>query len=188
MLFRSALLEGVGAADSVVLDPHKWLFQPYESGCVLVRRPGALEQAFTIFGEYLRDVATPDEVDFRDRGPQLSRGSRALKLWLSLHTFGLDAFRGAIDRGIDLAERAQRRIEEAPNLEVVTPAQLGIVTFAPPRGDAGALVERMVAEGFAAPSSTVLDGRTVGRLCTINPRTTDEDVDRTVERLSQLAG
>lgn len=180
-------VEGLEHADSLVLDPHKWLFQPYEVGCALVRHPGALERAFTIFGEYLRDVADADEVDFRDRGPQLSRGSRALKLWLSVHTFGVDAFREAIARGIALAERAQAAVEATDNLEVVTPAQLGVVTFAPVDGDAGELTARVVADGYAAPSSTVLRGRTVLRLCTINPRTTDDEIDRTVARISQLA-
>jgi glutamate/tyrosine decarboxylase-like PLP-dependent enzyme len=179
-------VDGLEHADSIVLDPHKMLFQPYEAGCVLVRHEGALERAFSLFGEYLRDVVSA-EVDFRDRSPQLSRGSRALKLWLSFHVFGVDAFRDAIRRVIALAERAERAIEATGNLEVVTPAQLGIVTFAPAAGDAGALSERVVADGFAAPSSTVLRGRTVLRLCTINPRTTDEDVDRTVERISRLA-
>ena len=180
-------VEGLEHADSLVLDPHKMLFQPYEVGCVLVRHDGALERAFSLFGEYLRDVVS-EEVDFRDRGPQLSRGSRALKLWLSLQAFGLDAFRDGIRRVIELAERAERAIDATDTLEVVTPAQLGIVTFAPRDGsDAGALSERVVADGFAAPSSTVLRGRTVLRLCTINPRTTDEDIDRTVERISQLA-
>lgn len=184
-----ALMPGLERADSLVLDPHKWLFQPYEVGCALVRHPGGLDRAFSMLPEYLRDVAvsTNEEVSFRDRGPQLSRGSRALKLWLSMHTFGLDAFRGAIDRCIDNAERAQRAIEASDTLEVVTPAQLGIVTFAPRGRDAGGLAERVVAEGFAAPSSTVLRGRTVLRMCTINPRTTDEDVDRTVERIAELA-
>ena len=182
------VLRGLDRADSVVLDPHKLLFQPYEVGSVLVRHPGALERAFTIFGDYLRDVAhvMADEVNFRDRGPQLSRGSRALKLWLSLHVFGLDAFREAIDRVLDLAERAQAAIEAEPRLEVVTPAQLGIVTFAPIGADAGSIADRAVADGFAAPSSTVLRGRTVLRLCTINPRTTDDDIDRTVERIASL--
>ena len=182
-------LDGLERADSVVLDPHKLLFQPYEIGSVLVRHPGALEQAFTIFGDYLRDVkdVVGEEVNFRDRGPQLSRGSRALKLWLSVQVFGLDAFRAAIDRCLDNAERAQRAVEASDVLEVVTPAQLGIVTFAPRDGDAGALAERVVADGFTAPSSTVVKGRTVLRLCTINPRTTDEDIDRTVERIASLA-
>ena len=155
---------------------------------MLVRHPGALERTFEMFPEYLRDTfGSDDRVNLRERGPQLSRGSRALKLWLSLHAFGLDAFRAAIDRVQDLAERAQRAVEATDNLEVVTPAQLGIVTFAPREGDAGALNDRVTADGFAAPSSTVLRGRTVLRLCTINPRTTDDDIDRTVERISQLA-
>lgn len=183
-----ALLGGLGRADSLVVDPHKMLFQPLEAGCVLVRHPGALERTFEMFPEYLRDTfGSDDRVNLRERGPQLSRGSRALKLWLSLHAFGLDAFRAAIDRVQDLAERAQRAVEATDNLEVVTPAQLGIVTFAPREGDAGALNDRVTADGFAAPSSTVLRGRTVLRLCTINPRTTDDDIDRTVERISQLA-
>ncbi|HEX2088183.1 MAG TPA: aminotransferase class I/II-fold pyridoxal phosphate-dependent enzyme [Solirubrobacteraceae bacterium] len=183
----AALLRGLGRADSVALDPHKLLFQPYEVGSVLVRHPGALERAFTVFGEYLRDVASGPEVNFRDRGPQLSRGSRALKLWLSLQTFGLDAFRAAIDRVIDLGERAQRSVDASDELEVVTPAQLGILTFAPRGRDAGDIAERMVAQGFAAPSSTVLRGRTVLRMCTVNPRTTDEDVDRTIAAIAALA-
>ena len=181
-------VQGLEHADSLVLDPHKWLFQPYEAGCALVRSPGALERTFSMLPEYLRDVAASGpEVAFRDRGPQLSRGSRALKLWLSVQAFGLNAFRDAIRRSIELAELAQRAVEATENLEVVTPAQLGIVTFAPQGADAADLADRMVAEGFAAPSSTVLRGRTVLRLCTINPRTSDEDVERTVQRLSQLA-
>ena len=182
-----AAMPGLERADSLVLDPHKLLFQPYEIGCVLVREPGALERAFTLFGDYLRDTYDGEEVNLRDRGPQLSRGSRALKLWLSVQVFGLDAFVAAIDRSLDLAERAQAAIEASEKLELVTPAQLGIVTFAPRDGDAGALSARVVDDGFTAPSSTVVGGRTVLRLCTINPRTTDDDLDRTVERIASLA-
>ena len=189
------VVAGIERADSLVLDPHKWLFQPYEAGCALVRHPGALGKAFAMSPEYLRDVAT-GEVNFRDRGPQLTRGSRALKLWLSIQTFGTDAFRAGVARGIELAERAQRAIEATPGLEVVTPAQLGIVCFRHVTDGAteeeldahnAALVDRVVADGFAAPSSTVLRGRTVLRMCTINPRTSDEDIDRTVARIAELA-
>jgi aromatic-L-amino-acid decarboxylase len=182
-----AALAGIEQADSLVLDPHKWLFQPYEIGSVLVRRPGALERAFTMFPEYLRDVGVQgDEVAFRDRGPQLTRGSRALKLWLSVQVFGLDAFRAGIDRGIDLAERAQAQIEATPGFAVVTPAQLAIVTFRGP-GDSDALAARALADGYLVPSTTVLRGETVLRLCTINPRTTDQDIDGSVARLAALA-
>src|SRR4029079_14538251 len=96
-----ASLSGIECADSLVLDPHKWLFQPYEIGCVLVRRHGLLEEAFTLDGAYLRDTVGGG-VALRNRGLQLSRGSRALKLWLSLRVFGLDAFRDAIAHGIAL--------------------------------------------------------------------------------------
>src|SRR4051812_3947850 len=167
-------LRGMERADSLCLDPHKWLFQPYEVGCLLVREPGALARTFAMAPEYLRDVAgvADDEVNFRDRGPQLTRGSRAIKLWWSVKTFGVAAMRDGIARGIALAERAQAQVERREGWEIVTPAQLAIVTFAYD-GDNAELAERAVAGGYAAPSSTVLRGRTVLRLCTINPRTTD---------------
>ena len=182
-----ALLAGAERADSLSLDPHKWLFQPYEAGCLLVRRPGALQRTFAMAPEYLRDVLG-DEVNFRDRGPQLSRGARAIKLWLSFKTFGVAAIRAGIERGMALAERAQAQLEAAGGWEIVTPAQLAIVTFRCEGDDARnqALVEAAVADGYAAPSSTVLRGRTVLRLCTINPRTTDAEIDETVARLSSL--
>jgi glutamate/tyrosine decarboxylase-like PLP-dependent enzyme len=182
-------LHGIERADSLVLDPHKWLFQPYECGCVLVREPGLLERAFSLDGAYLRDT-TGTEVQFRDRSPQLTRGSRALKLWLSLRVFGLDAFKAAIARGIALAELAEAHLRERGGWEVVTPAQLAIVTFRREGPDelTDRIVAAAVAEGFTAPSTTVIAGRPVARLCTINPRTTDEDIRATIERLERLAG
>ncbi len=190
-----AVLAGIELADSLVLDPHKWLFQPYEVGCVLMREPGLLERAFGLDGAYLRDTAS-DEVQFRNRGLQLTRSSRALKLWLSLRVFGLDAFRAAIARGIELAELAEAELRARDGWEVVTPAQLAIVCFRRTvvgLDDAAtdALNDRMVvatvAEGFTAPSTTLIDGRPVVRLCTINPRTTDDDIRATIDRLEAHA-
>src|SRR4051794_25344659 len=183
-----ALLAGAERADSLSLDPHKWLFQPYEAGCLLVRRPAALQRTFAMAPEYLRDVLG-DEVNFRDRGPQLTRGARAIKLWLSFKAFGVAAVRAGIERGMALAERAQAALEAAGGWEIVTPAQLAIVTFRREGDDARnqALVEAAVADGYAAPSSTGLRGRTGLRLCTINPRTTGAEIDETVARLSSLA-
>ena len=106
------LLAGIERADRLVLDPHKWLFQPYEIGAVLVRHPGLLEHAFALDGAYLRDTDS-GIVELRERGPQLTRGARALKLWLSLRVFGLDAFRAAIARSIALAEHAEATLERA---------------------------------------------------------------------------
>ena len=184
----AALLSGIERADSLVLDPHKWLFQPYEIGAVLVRHPGALQRAFTLDGAYLRDSRTA-HVEFRERGPQLTRGARALKLWLSLRVFGLDAFVAAIEHTIALAEHAERLLRARPGWEVVAPASLAVVCFRRAGHDdarTDALVRAAVADGFAAPSTTILDGRVVARLCTINPRTTFADIERTIERLEAL--
>jgi glutamate/tyrosine decarboxylase-like PLP-dependent enzyme len=181
------LLTGIERADSLVLDPHKWLFQPYECGCLLVREPGLLERAFALDGAYLRDTRG-GLVEFRNRGLQLTRGSRALKLWLSLRVFGLDAFRAAIARGIALAEHAEALLRERGGWEIVSPATLAIVCFRRIDADdeeTDRMVREAVADGYAAPSTTILGGRTVARLCTINPRTTEADLLETVKRLER---
>jgi aromatic-L-amino-acid decarboxylase len=172
-----------------VLDPHKWLFQPYEIGCVLVREAGLLERTFALSGVYLRDTLG-DEVNFRDRSVQLTRGARALKLWLSIRVFGLAAFREAIAHGIALAEHAEALLRARPGWEVVSPAQLAIVCFRRDGDDAlqTRLAAAMVADGFAAPSTTEFGGRVALRMCTINPRTTFNDIERTILRMDELSG
>jgi aromatic-L-amino-acid decarboxylase len=174
-------------ADSLVIDPHKWLFQPYEAGCVLVREPGLLERTFALDGAYLRDVAG-GEVEFRNRSLQLTRSSRALKLWLSIRVFGLAAFRDAVERGIALAEHAEAVLAARAGWELVTPAQLAIVCFRRDGSDAEQtrIAAAMADDGFAAPSTTELAGRVVLRLCTINPRTTVDDIQLTIERMEAV--
>jgi len=185
----AAALDGLGLADSLAIDPHKWLFQPYEIGAVLVREPGLLERVFSLEGAYLRDTHG-GAVSFRDRGPELTRGARGLKLWLSVRTFGLDAFRAAIAHGIALAEHAEAQLRARDGWEVVTAAQLAIVTFRRVGLDDAAhtrLSAAMVEDGYAAPSTTVVGGRVVLRLCTINPRTTFEEIDATLDRMEALS-
>jgi glutamate/tyrosine decarboxylase-like PLP-dependent enzyme len=103
-----AALDGIDRADSVTLDPHKWLYQPMECGCVLIRDGARLERTFAIHPDYLDGDAVQgtDEVNFADRGLQLSRGFRALKVWVAVQTFGLAAFRACIQRNLELAEYA----------------------------------------------------------------------------------
>jgi glutamate/tyrosine decarboxylase-like PLP-dependent enzyme len=180
------VLEGLDRADSIVVDPHKWLFQPFELGAVLVRHPHALERAFTLDGAYLRDTRDAG-VQMRNRGVELSRGARALRLWLSLRVFGLAAFRDAIAHGIALAEHAEAVLRVRPGWEVVSPAQLAVVCFAPGEGDVDDLLARAIADGYATPSSTVVNGRVALRLCTINPRTTFDEIEQTIVRLEELA-
>jgi aromatic-L-amino-acid/L-tryptophan decarboxylase len=182
------VLAGIERADSLVLDPHKWLFQPYDVGCLLVRRPGVLDAAFHMTPEYLLDVhGATEEVDFRNRSLELSRRSRALKIWLTFQTYGLDRISAAIEQGMLLAEAAERMLRADGRWEVVTPAQLGIVTFALRDADHGAhtaRADRLGRDGHAAVTTTRLHGRSVLRLCTINPRTTEDDIATTLERLA----
>jgi glutamate/tyrosine decarboxylase-like PLP-dependent enzyme len=190
-------LTGIERADSLALDPHKWLFQPFEIGCVLVRDKGLMADVFHSRPEYLRDVhRAEEEVHFSDYGIQLTRGFRALKLWMSLQVFGLGEFRAAVERGIDNAERAETRLAESGRWRIVAPARLGTVAFrwAPPgvpEDEADAvtrgLAEASLADGWAFLSSTILRGRPALRLCALNPRTTEGDLLGTIDRLERLA-
>jgi aromatic-L-amino-acid/L-tryptophan decarboxylase len=182
------VLRGLEMADSLVLDPHKWLFAPYDVGCLFVRRPGALDQTFSMRPEYLADVRRDAvEVNFGDRSLELTRRSRALKLWLMLKVYGASRVRDAVERCIGLAEHAQRLLDSDPKWEVVTPAQLGIVTFAHrdwTDEEHSARAAELAASGYATVTSTVLRGRHALRLCTINPLTTESDIEHTLRRLA----
>jgi glutamate/tyrosine decarboxylase-like PLP-dependent enzyme len=182
-----AALDGIDRVDSLSLDPHKWLFQPYGIGCVLVRNVAVLHDAFRVQREYLKDAeCADDEPNLWDYGVELTRGFRALKLWMSLKVFGADAFAAAISHGIALARHAEATLRASGRWEIVTPAQLGVVTFRP-TGEVAPVqqvVRAMINDGFAMVTSTRLGDRDVVRLCTINPRTTWRDVDETIARLA----
>jgi hypothetical protein len=181
-----AALDGLDAADSITLDPHKWLYQPYECGCLLVRNGRALRHAFEITSDYLRDAESEaGVVNFADYGLQLTRTSRAFKLWLSLRTFGVDAFRAAIDRTLDLAELARERIEASDVLELVAPPSLGIVCFRRSGSDdsVDGLVAALEQSGLGLVSSTRVHGRSVLRLCILNHTTRAEDVEWVIQFL-----
>lgn len=183
------VLRGLERADSVVLDPHKWFFQPYDLGICFVTRPGALDRCFSMNPEYLKDVQSENAVNYGNRSLELTRRSRALKLWMSLRTYGAPAFIEAVQSGMDLAQEAERQLRAAPDTwEVVTPAQLGIVCFALKGADAaehGKRADRLSQSGFATVSTTTLKGRSALRLCTINPLTTSKDISRTLALLAE---
>lgn len=174
------LLPGLDQADSVTLGPHKWLYQPFECGCLLVRDGSALRSASEILPDYLRNArADAEEVNFSDLGLQLTRSARALKLWVSLRFFGIDAFRTAIGRSLELAALAASRVEESEALELAAPPSLGIVCFRRPdldeEGNAG-LATALERSGTGLVSSTRLHGRFALRLCVLNHQSTAEDV------------
>jgi glutamate/tyrosine decarboxylase-like PLP-dependent enzyme len=191
-------LAGMELADSITLDPHKWFYQPVELGALLVRDGRLLRRAFEISHDYLNDIAADaHEVNFSDLGLQLTRTCRALKLWMSVRYFGLAAFRQAIDRCFDLAEHAQRRIASHPELELVTPASLGVVTFRrhPAGVDDPAALDRINAElaatttadGRVFLSTGQVRGRIVLRLCVLNHSTSAELVDLAIELVANAA-
>jgi glutamate/tyrosine decarboxylase-like PLP-dependent enzyme len=193
-----AALAGIERADSVTLDPHKWLYQPMECGCVLIRDGARLERTFAIHPDYLEGDATrdADEVNFADRGLQLSRGFRALKVWMSVQTFGLAAFRDCIQRNLDLAEYAEDLVRGHPELTLMAPATLGIVCFrrdwpgcdeAETERRGAALAEDLERDGTALVSTTRLAGRHAIRLCVLNPTTSAEHVRRVVGHFAAAA-
>jgi aromatic-L-amino-acid/L-tryptophan decarboxylase len=188
-------LAGLELADSITLDPHKWLYQPYECGCLLVRAGPALGAAFSITPDYLNDaVARAGEVNFSDLGMQLSRASRAFKVWVSIRYFGVDAFRRAVERSLDLAGAARERIAQSTELELMAPPSLGVVCFRrrfDGLDDEGvdrmneALVSELAESGLGLVSSTRLGGRYAIRMCVMNHTTGDEDIERVLGFLEQ---
>ena len=189
------LLSGIERADSVCLDAHKWLFQPYEAGCILVKDAANLELSFAVRPSVLQDtVWGRNHTNLTDRGLQLSRGFRALKIWMSIQTFGMAAFREAVANGIELARRAEEFIQESSTMEMLSPASLGIVCFRvnPERADLSeeevdkvnrGILARVFWDGRAFVSSTMLRDKFALRFCILNHTTTWVDVRETLEAI-----
>ena len=187
------ILRGIERADSVVLDAHKWFFQPYEVGCLMVRDILTLEKPFGIRPDFLQDALWGSgHPNFWDRGLQMSRSARALKIWMSVQTFGMAAFRRAISNGMDLAARAQEYIDESPVLACTSPASLSVVCFrVDPAGQDIAdddldeinrtVLARLFWEDPAFMSSAMPRGLFSLRLCIVNHNTTWDDVRETLE-------
>ena len=189
-------LAGIDRADSVTLDPHKWLAQPFDVGCLLVRDGALLPVTFAIRPDYLQDnVPAPDEVNFADRGIALTRRFRALEIWLSMQVLGLGWFRRHVTRCLALARYAQASLERA-GFEILSPATLSVVCFrVVPEGSNDAEIDRAnldLAEAVrrsqeAFIASTRIGGRVALRVCFVNWQTTEEDVERVVGLMRRLS-
>jgi aromatic-L-amino-acid/L-tryptophan decarboxylase len=196
---EQARFRGIELANSITIDPHKWLFQPYEIGCLLVRDAHFLTDTFRQSPEYLRDArGSGGEINFFDHGVQLTRGFRALKFYMSLKTFGLNAFREAVTHGIVLAEATEAFLRARPHWEVVSPATLGVINYRyrptdPSVDEAGlnalnqALSTAIIDARVAMVATTVLREQVVLRMCIVNPRTTFEDIRQTIEFMEETA-
>ncbi len=169
--------EGVGGADSLVVNPHKWLFTPMDCSVFYTRRPNVLRDAFSLLPEYLR-TNVDDVTNLMDLGPALGRRFRALKLWTVIRCYGREGLQALIREHVRLARLFASWVEAEPGWEIAAPYPFSVVCF---RRDASdeeneALMERVNATGEAYLSHTKLDGRFVLRLAVGNARTTEADV------------
>lgn len=193
------VLKGIEKADSLTIDPHKWLYQPYEMGCLLVRNHKNLSHTFTEKPEYLRDVeGNTSEINFYDLGIQLTRRFRALKFYMSIKTFGLAEFRKAITYNMELTEQVEEHLRKSMVWEVVFPATLAIINFRynPINSNFSAkdldalnqkISDKVMQSRQALLVTTILNEQTVLRMCLINPRTTFDDVKETLALCEQFA-
>jgi glutamate/tyrosine decarboxylase-like PLP-dependent enzyme len=182
-------MSAVGLADSVSLDPHKFLFCAFEAGCVLVRDRHHLRHAFHAQPSYLTMAEDPDFIDFANQGPQLSRAFKALKVWWSLKHFGADAYSRVIDRMHDLALVMGQRIDAHPAFELLAPVVFNCVCFRMKALDDEGnrlVLKQLVDSGDAFLGPASVKGRTGLRVCFMNLRTEASDVDFIIERLAAM--
>ena len=189
--------EGVWSHVDAAYGGHKWFFQPYETGALLAKDLKHLETTFAMGHDVLQDtIWGANHPNMSDRGLQLSRAARALKIWMSVQTFGMARFRDAVRNGLDLAQRAAQYIESSAALELTRKVTLSIVCFRfnSGRGDDEQMLEevnrKVLAEIFwsehAFFSSTSLKGKFSLRICIINHSTTWEDVKSTLDLVARL--
>jgi aromatic-L-amino-acid decarboxylase len=185
--FRSAW-EGIERADSVVVNPHKWLFTPVDCSALWTRRPDDLHAAMTVVPEYLRS-GDEDALNLSEYGPGLGRRFRALKLWAVLRCYGRKGLQARIREAVRLAELFETWVSAEAGWEVVAPRRFSVVCFRREGSDEEneALLEQVNASGEAFLSHTVLDDRYVLRLAIGNARTTEMDVVRAWDVLRREA-
>ncbi|HEU4448769.1 MAG TPA: aminotransferase class V-fold PLP-dependent enzyme [Gaiellaceae bacterium] len=177
---------GVEHADSLVVNPHKWLLTPIDCSLLYTRRPEVLREAFSIAPAYLR-ASEEGVTNLTDYGPALGRRFRSLKLWAVVRCYGREGLQGVIREHQRLARLFASWVEEAPGWELVASVPFSLVCFRREGSDEEnqALLERLNASGEAYISSTTLDGRSVLRLAVGHHRTTEDDVRRVWELLQE---
>jgi len=191
--------DGLALVDSLSLDPHKWLYQPLDCGCLLYRDVGMARTTFTYTGSYAKQLSA-DPIEgfaFFEESIELSRRFRGLKLWLSLRYHGLDGFRAAIRQDLEHAQSLATAIDRCPSLERLAQVELSAVCFrhtvsADASEDARnrfnlALLKRMITRGRVYLSNTELKGKFCLRACIVNHLTKDSDIDGVVSEVLEAA-
>jgi glutamate/tyrosine decarboxylase-like PLP-dependent enzyme len=177
---RGYLFEGLRLADSFIVDPHKWLFAPFDCAALLYREPALAAMSHTQHASYLDIIhETGDEWNPTDYAIHLTRRARGLAIWFSLCVYGTDAYRSAIDAGIALAERAAELIEAHPAVELIRPPGLSIVLFRRPGWSAADYVAwsaKLLFDQIAFVTPTKWEGETIARFAFLHPEATTEMV------------
>lgn len=190
---------GLALADSLSIDPHKWLYQPLDCGCLLYRDIDVARTTFAYTGDYAKQLSN-DPIEgfaFFEESIELSRRFRAMKLWLSLRYHGLAAFRQAIQKDLDCAQRLAKAVSGSPALELLAPVELSAVCFRHIlRADAAkeernrfnlALLKRIIARGRVYLSNAIVEGKFCLRACIVNHLTTDSDIDAVLDEVLAAA-
>jgi aromatic-L-amino-acid/L-tryptophan decarboxylase len=185
---------GIERADSITLDPHKGMFLPYGTGCLLVRDRGLLRHAHQVEAAYLQDLGAEEEIpNFADYSPELSRDFRGLRVWLPLKLHGLGAFRDALDEKLDLTRVLYEGLRDIRGLELPWEPQLTVVPFRARSTSDDAddlfrqLLERINASKRVFLSSTMIEGRFTIRACIVSHRTHRDRIDEAVEIIRRSA-
>jgi aromatic-L-amino-acid decarboxylase len=178
-------LEGVDRADSIVVNPHKWLFTQMDCSAFWTRRPEVLHEAFALVPDYL--AATQDAIDLKDFGPALGRRFRALKLWTVLRWYGAEGLRGLIREHVRLAQLFAALVSAEAGWEVVAPHPFSTVCFRNVEGDNDEIARAATATGELFVASSRLRGVPMIRLAIGNAKTSEEDIRRAWEVLRSCA-
>jgi aromatic-L-amino-acid decarboxylase len=189
--------DGIEAADSITLDPHKGMFLPYGTGCLLVRDRRLLRLAHHVEAEYLQDLAPEEEIpNFSEYSPELSRDFRGLRVWLPVQLHGLARFRSALDEKLDLARLLHEGLGRTPGFEVPWEPELTVVAFRYRPAGGGeeqtdafnrTLLERIIASKRVFLSSTLVRGRFIIRACIVSHRTHRDRVEEALEIIRRSA-
>lgn len=207
------LLQGITRADSIALDPHKWLFIPFEAGCVLVKDSSHMKQTFATRAPYIhrdKDHSTSgDDIDFSDYGIQFSRSFRALKIWMSLKQYGVKKYGRLIDQNVNLAKYLEELVKNSEYFEVMVPVVLSTFCFRYFPQDLqnqyhksdrnnrkkiekylnslnNTIIKNMHTDQRAILSSTNIKNSFALRACIVNYRTKKQDIKKIIEVIEEL--
>jgi glutamate/tyrosine decarboxylase-like PLP-dependent enzyme len=192
----------MGRADSIAADPHKWLYVPYEAGATLIREPGRFSETFRKFPEYLAqdpESPFPGPAWFAERGVELSRGFKALKVWMGLKVHGRRAYAAQIENDVRLARFLSAEVDRRADFERLAEPVLSIANFRyRPRGTAlpdavldginRRIINRVVGDGSFFLAPTILKGRTALRVSITNFRTSEEDLLALLDEAERIGG